>query len=97
MVPLGFDPMPRYRITILGLNRERMFDLVRTHKINVFDHGMRQIETGYTVDAIAEPAEIQELEAAGYQVQTHEDVDVCGKERQNEVGRGNRYTRPKPT
>ena len=88
--------MPRYRITISGLNREAMLDLVRKHKINVSDHGMRQSEeTGYTVEAIAEPEEIQKLEAAGYRVRSHEDVDARGRERQNEVGRENRYT-PRP-
>lgn len=89
--------MTRYRITISGPNREAMLDLVRKHNIKVSDHGIHQSEeTGYIVEAIAEPAEIQKLEAAGYTVRTHEDVDVRGRERQNEVGRGNRYTRPRP-
>lgn len=89
--------MPRHRVTISGLNREAMLDLIRKHKINVSDHGIRQSEaTGYIVEAIAEPAEIRKLEAAGYQVQTHEDADLRGRERQNEVGRGNRYVRHKP-
>jgi hypothetical protein len=89
--------VPRYRITIAGFNREAMLDLVRKHKIKVSDHGIHQNkERGYVVEAIAEPAEIEKLEALGYQVQTHEDVDARGRERQSEVGRGDRYTRPKP-
>lgn len=67
-----------------------MLDLVRVHKINVSDHGVRhRQDTGHIVQAIAEPAEIKKLEALGYQVQKHEDVDVLGRERQKEVDRGN--------
>jgi hypothetical protein len=74
-----------------------MLDVVRVHGIQVFDHAIRRNDvTGYLVDAMAEPAEIEKLKAAGYQVQTHEDVDAVGKERQREVARGNRYRRPGP-
>jgi len=84
--------MPRYRITISGQSNEAMADLVRKYKIHVFDHGIRHTEgTGYVVDAIAEPDEIQSLVAAGYHIERHEDLDEVGKARQAEVGRGNRY------
>lgn len=89
--------MPRYRITISGPSDEAMLDLVRKYKISVLDHGIRHIEgTGFVVDAIAEPSEIQTLEAAGYHIQQHEDVDKVGKARQREVGRGNRYKQQEP-
>jgi len=89
--------MPRYRVTISGSSRDAMLALVRDHKVKVFDHGIRQGDVaGYLVDAIADPAAIQKLKAAGYQVHTHEDVDEAGKERQGEVGRGNRYSRAGP-
>lgn len=89
--------MPRYRITITSKDRSAMLDLVRKHKIQVFDHGIRHTEAeGYSVDAIAEPADIQKLENAGYQVQRHEDVDEQGRARQQEVGRGDRYRQPRP-
>jgi hypothetical protein len=89
--------MPRYRITITSKDREAMLDLVRKHKIQIFDHGIRQSESeGYIVGAIAEPADIQKLENAGYHVQRHEDVDEQGKARQQEVGRGDRYKQPRP-
>jgi hypothetical protein len=84
--------MPRYRITITNKDREAMLDLVRKHKIQVFDHGNRYSESvGFSVDAIAEPSDIQKLQNAGYHVQRHEDVDKRGKARQREVGRGDRY------
>jgi carboxypeptidase T len=74
-----------------------MADLVRKYKIQVFDHGIRYSnETGYIVDAIAEPNDIQLLEAAGYQIERHADVDKVGKARQKEVGKGNRYKQPSP-
>ncbi len=89
--------MPRYRTTITGKDREAMLDLVRQHKIEVFVHSARSTESGgYSVDAILEPADIQKLEKAGYDVQRHEDVDTTGKERQKEVGRGDRYKQPGP-
>ena len=89
--------MPRYRITITSKDREAMLDLVRKHEIQVFDHGTRFTEaTGYSVDAIAEHADIQKLESAGYHVRRHEDVDELGKARQEQVGRGDRYKPPDP-
>ena len=91
---LELDPMPRYRITISGLTRETILDLIRKHRINVSDHGIRPSEeTGFLVEALVDPDEIRKLEAAGYQVNTHEDADARGRHRQNAVGRGNRYTR----
>lgn len=84
--------MPRYRITITSKDREAMLDLVRKHKIQVFDHGTRYSESaGYSVGAIVEPAVIEQLKNAGYLVEQHEDVDEHGKIRQQEVGRGDRY------
>ncbi len=83
--------MTRYRITISGSTKEAMADLVRKHKIQVFRNTVRSKDTNYVVDAIAQPNEIQLLEAAGYHIQRHEDVDEVGKARQKEVGQGNRY------
>ena len=84
--------MTRYRITISGPNNEAMADLVRKHKIQILRNTVRYSkDTGHVVDAIAQPHEIQLLEAAGYNIQRHEDVDEVGKARQKEVGQGNRY------
>lgn len=86
--------MARFRITVTSEDREAMLDLVRKHKIQVSDHGARSIPGGYEVHAIAEAADIDRLEKAGYRVQRHEDIDVLGRQRQAEVGQGDRY---KPT
>jgi hypothetical protein len=75
-----------------------MLDLVRKYKIQVFDHGNRYTEsTGYSVDAVADTADIQKLKQAGYDVQQHEDMDKVGKARQREVGRGDRYRKTGPS
>jgi hypothetical protein len=90
--------MPRYRITISSRSGQAMTDLVRKYKIPVLDHGARRSkETGFAVDAIVEEADIKRLRDAGYTVEQHEDADATGKERQKEVGKGNRYGNPKPT
>jgi len=89
--------MPRYRISITSKDREAMLDLVRVHKFKVFDHGSQYSDaTGYSVDGIAEPSMIARLQAAGYRVKQHEDVDKAGKERQGEVARGDRYRQKGP-
>lgn len=87
--------MPRYRVTISGPSEEAMRDLVRKHHIPVFDHGIRRDKrAGYLVGAVLQPEQIKMLQARGYKIQRHEDVDKAGKARQREVGQGNRYLRP---
>jgi hypothetical protein len=59
------------------------------------DDGIKHTESGgYTVHATAQPADIQKLKTAGYQVKQNEDVDEHGKTRQQEVGKGDRYKQP---
>jgi murein tripeptide amidase MpaA len=85
--------MPRYRITIGGPDKAAMLDLIRTHAIQVLDHGSGFApDKGYTVAAFAAPDEILQLRQNGYQVVQHEDRDEIRKIRQQEVGQGNRYT-----
>jgi hypothetical protein len=88
--------MARYRITISSQSGKAMTDLVLKHKIPVLDHGSRRGPGGFSVDAIVQEADIQRLRDAGYTVRQHEDVDAIGKERQKEVGRGDRYKKDQP-
>ncbi len=89
--------MARFRLTISSKSGPAMADLVRKYHLDVLDHGMRRnAETGHSVDAIVEEAQIEELRTAGYTVIAHEDYDQTGKDRQKEVGRGNRYKERKP-
>jgi hypothetical protein len=83
--------MPRYRITITGSTEDAMADLIRRHNIRVFDHGVQRVPGRHVVHAVADDQEIRQLEAYGYQVTRHEDVDEEGQSRQREVGEGNRY------
>jgi hypothetical protein len=85
--------MPRYRVTISGKGYNAMADLVREHHLDVLhrtsqDKGQQQ----YSVDAIVDDSVIPRLETAGYTVERHEDVDVLGRQRQEEIGRGDRYS-----
>ena len=84
--------MPRYRVTISGQGYEAMADLVRVHQIVVLHRTSRHKgRQRYTVEALADDGVIQQLTQAGYQVERHEDVDEVGRQRQQEVGQGNRY------
>jgi hypothetical protein len=86
---------PRYRVTIRGSSVDAMADLIRKYRIQVFDHrNRRRVEGAYAVDALADFQQIRELEAVGYTIARHEDVDKEGKARQTEVGEGDRYWRP---
>jgi hypothetical protein len=85
--------MPRYRVTISGQGKEQMADLVRLHQVVVLHRTSRhQGRQRYSVEALADDAVIQKLAEAGYEVERHEDVDELGRQRQREVGQGNRYT-----
>ncbi len=86
--------MARFHITIKGQDPEAMRDLVRVHHISVYDHGIERDPSGvYTVHASAEQADIDRLTAAGYRVERGEALEQLGKQRQREVGKGDRYRR----
>src|SRR5215470_18070747 len=86
--------MPRLHVTISGQGYEAMADLVRAHKVSVLHKTVRDKEKRrYTVDAIVEDSAIPGLTAAGYDVVRNYDVDEVGRERQKEVGQGDRYER----
>lgn len=85
---------PHYRVAISDDSYERMIDLVRRHQVPVLDHGSRKQEDGrYRADAILTAADIERLEAAGYQVDRFEDVHATGRARQQEVGSEETYVR----
>ncbi len=90
--------MPRYHVTIFGKDYDAIADLVRKYHVAVVRQTAKKLDTGgYVVDAVADPELIKTLEANGYQVAQHEDVDEAGKAGLSEVGQGNRYERPTPT
>jgi hypothetical protein len=87
--------MARHRVTIVGKDYPAMADLVRKYKVEVIRHTGKAVDAGkFQVHALVDDTQIPQLRNAGYQVQEHEDVDAAGKQRQAEVGRGNRYLKP---
>ena len=86
--------MTRYHVTISSHDREMMLDLIRKHKIQVFDHGVKKTaEEGYNVDALVEDQDINTLETKGYKVHQNHDADEAGKMRQQEISKQNRYAK----
>jgi len=86
--------MPRYHVTISGQGYEAMADLVRTHQVSVLHKTVRSKgKQRYSVDAIVDDSVIPRLTDAGYDVKRNHDVDEVGRQRQKEVGRGDRYAR----
>ena len=86
--------MPRYHVTISGQGYEAMADLVRTHQVSVLHKTVRSKgKQRYSVDAIVDDSAIPRLTDAGYDVKRNHDVDEVGRQRQKEVGRGDRYAR----
>lgn len=86
--------MARYRVAIYGKTYEAMVDLVRVHRVEVLDHGARKVGEGrFRAYALLDAEGIKRVEAAGFAVERHEDVDAVTKERQREVGLGERYER----
>lgn len=85
--------MPRYRVTIAHVDKEKMLDLVRKFNVAILDHSQASKAGGYSVDAMLDSSDIPRLVQAGYQIQQHEDMDETGKARQKEIGQGNRYKR----
>ena len=66
--------MPNYHITIHGVDREAMADLVRAHRVRVYGQTLTEEDTGYRVSALANDEAITRLKGAGYRVERHEDV-----------------------
>jgi hypothetical protein len=84
---------PVFRSTITGRSREAMVELVRGLGIAVFEHTSRTLPSkkGFSVDAFLTDAQVQRLKAVGYGVKFGPDAHKVGRERQAEVGTGNRY------
>ena len=89
--------MRRYRITVSSRSARAMVGLARELRIHLLDHGVRRgRDAGDRVQALATDEEIHRLESAGYIVERHEDVEATGRDRQKEVGKGDRYKQRPP-
>ena len=83
--------MPNYHVTIYGPDDNAMADLVRTYQVTVVRQTLAAHDEGYTVTAIADQPTIDALQAAGYRVDRHEDVDEAARESLSQVSQGNRF------
>jgi hypothetical protein len=54
-------------------------------------HAKLNLDGSATLDIYATEARIAELQAAGYQVERGENVSAIGRERQAEIGKGDRF------
>src|SRR5579884_4308496 len=83
--------MPNYHITVHGADREAMADLVRAYRVRVYGQTLTEEDTGYRVSALADEETITRLQAEGYRVEQHEDVDEAARDSLRDVGQGNRF------
>jgi hypothetical protein len=83
--------MTNYHVTIHGADQEAMANLVRTHHVSVIRQTLTTRADDHQVSAIADETTIRRLEAAGYRVERHEDVDETAQESLRDVGQGNRF------
>jgi hypothetical protein len=69
-----------------------MGDLLRRHRLDVVRHTVkREAGGGYSVQAVADDAQVAALERAGYTVKRVENVDEAGRARQAEAAGGGNY------
>jgi murein tripeptide amidase MpaA len=83
--------MARHRVEITGPDYPAMADLVRKHRTDVVRHTVARTAAGYSVQALADDAQITALERAGYTVRRLENADEAGRARQAEAAAGGRY------
>jgi hypothetical protein len=84
--------MTTFHITVRGPDREAMADLVRVHRLRVFQQTLDESGPEPRVDAMADESLIQRLQEAGYRVDRHEDIERAAQEDLAQIGQGNRFT-----
>jgi hypothetical protein len=88
----GTIPPDLYAIRITA-NRETINKLMRSSNLDLGcrPHPEEHPDGTGTLLAYATAARIRELKAEGYEVEQGENISALGRERQNEVGKGDRY------
>ena len=80
------------RITLKTPNRETLARLVKEFRLDIGGGGPRRLPDGtLSVEAYTPEEVLVELEKAGAVFEIIEDATKVGKERQKEVGRGDRF------
>lgn len=85
--------MPKLLITITGQDRRAMMDLLHKHRIEIVRQTAQVLsdEQGFSVDAIVDDRQYDQLVDLGYQVEIKENIEEIGIRRQSLVGRGDRF------
>ena len=83
--------MPRYHVTIRASDAQSFAGLVRDLQVPVLHGAERSQDARFTVVSYVPEEQIRELEAAGYDVAVHEDIDAGKSARLADVGDANRY------
>jgi len=85
--------MATHRVTICGRDYDAMADLVREHRIDVFNATAKPLERGgYCVDAHLDDDQIKKLRAHGYRIEIHEkNVHRRDAQRRADIGQGDEY------
>ncbi|MGD8962883.1 MAG: hypothetical protein PVH43_10235 [Desulfobacterales bacterium] len=85
--------MPKLLITITGQNRRAMIDLLHKHRIEIVRQTARVLddEQGFSVDAIVDTPQYDQLLDLGYQIEIKEKIEEIGIRRQSLVGKGDRF------
>lgn len=85
--------MSKMLIHIIGHNKEAMMDLLNKHRIEIIRQTAQILSDTkeYSVDAIVEANQIEQLRELGYEIEVKENIEEIGKARQALVGKGNRF------
>ena len=87
------DTLPDLYEVRITVRREEFEELMRRYPLDLGcrPHVELNADGTGTVQAFAPAERIRELEAAGYKVEQGENVSAAGRERQKEIGTGDRY------
>lgn len=73
--------MGRYIVEIKAASLERLQDLQQIFDIDVVRATARQIESGFTVEAVVSESKIELLKREGYRVKVLKDAEELGRQR----------------
>ena len=85
--------MSKMLIQIIGHDRKAMMDLLNKHRIEIIRQTAQILRDTkeYSVDAIVEANQIEQLRELGYEIEVKENIEEIGKARQALVGKGDRF------
>ena len=73
--------MGRYVVEIKAASLERLQDLQQIFDIDVVRATARQIESGFTVEAVVSESKMEQLKREGYRLKVLKDAEELGRQR----------------